>query len=222
VEPEPTRKPSPPLPPPTPTGPLADFPLELGYDAENLDDHSPVQVTARPGMGAFELCGVPTWDPHEGTTDVIGVEFRGEAEWFRGRTLVLYPTSLAAANAVDAARRALERCREEVVGDGYVAVNTIYDDIRLGDQSLVWTGTGGFRKHGQILFDTGLTVYHLVRVGRSVLASYEYGEGNGGPEVRPPAIDRATGADRPVVDRMADLPARLELLGERPTRRQLS
>ena len=49
---------------------------------------------------------------------------------------------------------------------------------------------------GEIMFDTGLTVYHLVRVGRAVLASYEYGEGNGGPDARPPAIDRATERER--------------------------
>ena len=42
------------------------------------------------------------WDPHAGTTDVIGVEWRGEAEWSRGRTLVLYPTAEAAVAAVAA------------------------------------------------------------------------------------------------------------------------
>ena len=185
---------------------LANFPLALGYAEENGDDHSPVTVTSKPGMGAVRYCALPAWDPRDGTSDLIGVEFRGEAEWSRGRTLVLYPTEADAATAVETARAVLVQCREEVVGDGYVAAHTVYDDVALGDQSLVWTDTGGFRQDGQILFDTGLTVYHLVRVGRAVLASYEYGEGNGGPEQRPPGIDRATDADRPVVDAMGALP----------------
>jgi hypothetical protein len=118
---------------------------------------------------------------------------------------VLYPTAVAAAVAVDTARRVLEHCQEEAVAHDYVAVHTIYDDVTWGDQSLMWTDTGGNREHGQIPFDTGLTVHHLVRVGRAVLGSYEYGEGNAGPEVRSPAIDRATEADQPVVDAMGDL-----------------
>jgi hypothetical protein len=184
---------------------LTDFPLALGYDDENGDDHSPVVVTSRPGMGRYKNCHETAWDPRQGTTDLIGVEFRGEAEWSRGRTLVLYETTAEAAEALDAARASLAACPEEEIGGGYVGVTTIYEDVRMGEQSVVWADTGGFRQDGEILFDTGLTVYHLVRVGRAVLASYEYGEGNGGPKVRPPAIDRATDADQPVVDAMGDL-----------------
>lgn len=206
--PTPTPTPASATSPAAPTGPLASFPLDLGYADENGDDHSPVVVTDQPGLHRFDLCGRVVWDPWAGTTNLIGAEFRGEAEWARGRTLVLYPTVLAATAAVEGARDTVEDCGEEVLGDDYdyVAVHTIYDDIRLGDQSLVWTATGGFRQHGQIQFDTGLTVYHLVRVGRAVLGSYEYGEGNGGgPEVRSPAIDLATHADQPVVDLMRSL-----------------
>jgi len=199
---QPTRTPGPAA---DPDVSLANFPLALGYAEENGDDHSPVTVTRKPGMGAVRYCALAAWDPRDGTSDLIGVEFRGEAEWSRGRTLALYPTEAAAATAVETARSVLEHCREEAVGDGYVGVHTIYDDVALGDQSLAWTDTGGFRQDGEILFDTGLTVYHLVRVGRAVLASYEYGEGNSGPEHRPPAIDRATDADRPVVDAMGEL-----------------
>jgi hypothetical protein len=208
--PSPTSTPSPtPTAAPTPaapTGPLAQFPLALGYDHENGDDHSPVAVTDQPGLGRVFYCDRPVWDPQAGTTDLIGVEFRGEAEWARGRTLVRYPTVQAATASLESARDTLVGCPEEAVGDGYFSAHTIYDDISLGGQSLVWTDTGGYRQDGEIRFDTGLTVYHLVRVGRAVLGSYEYGEGNGGgPGVRSPSIDRATDADRPVVDRMWDL-----------------
>ena len=55
-------------------------------------------------------------------------------------------------------------------------------------------------------FDTGLTVYHVVRVGRAVLMTYEYGEGNGS-DADPPVGPRSgpTKADPPVVDAMNDL-----------------
>lgn len=188
-----------------PAASLTGFPLALGYDDVNGDDHSPVVVTSKPGMGRYENCHETAWDPHRGTTDVIGVEFRGEAEWARGRTLVLYKTTMDASEALDAARASLAACPEEEVGGGYVGVTTIYGDVRMGEQSVVWADTGGFRQDGEIMFDTGLSVYHLVRVGRAVLASYEYGEGNAGPDARPPAIDRATDADQPVVDAMGGL-----------------
>jgi hypothetical protein len=193
---EPTRTPEPSLP---------EFPLAIGYDHENGDDHSPVVVTSKPGMGAYRSCDETAWDPHQGTTDLIGVHFRGEAEWARGRTLVLYPTTSDATRAVDTARASIAACPEQDFGDGYVGVTTIYDDVRMGEQSVVWADTSGFRQDGEILFGTGLTVYHLVRVGRAVLASYEYGEGNFGSDVPSPAIDRATEADLPVVDAMGGL-----------------
>ena len=131
------------MPSPAATGALEGFPLDIGYDEENGDDHSPVVVTGKPGMAAYKNCDETAWDPHQGTTDVIGVEFRGEAEWARARTLVLYPTAADATSAVDAARASITACPEEETGDDYVRVTTIYDDVRMGDQSVVWTETGG-------------------------------------------------------------------------------
>ena len=55
-----------------PDGPLAGFPLDLDYARENGDDHSPVVVTAEPGVGRIDLCRQVARDPHAGTTDVIG------------------------------------------------------------------------------------------------------------------------------------------------------
>ena len=48
---------------------------------------------------------------------MIGVEFRGEAEYFRGRTLVLYPDAGAATAAVTAARAAVAACPDEPDGE---------------------------------------------------------------------------------------------------------
>jgi hypothetical protein len=188
----------------TPEPSLAEFPLALGYEDENGDDHSPVEVTGRPATTAFELCGLPTWDPLAGTTDVLGVEFRGEAEWARGRTLVLYATEDDAEVAVTAVADALAGCPDEPDGQGYGTSHTP-SDIRTGDQSVVWADTYWFTSDGEKLHDTGLTVYDLVRVGRAVMLSYEYGEGNGSEQTRRSAIARATEADQPVVDAMGDL-----------------
>jgi len=144
------------------------------------------------------------WDPYAGTTDLIGVEFRGEAEWSLGRTLVLYPSEEAAANAVSSARDAVVGCPDEPAQDGYGTTHEVLD-IPLGDQSVVWTDTYWSASEGEHLHDTGLTVYHLVRVGQAVLASYEYGEGNGSEESRARAVAEATRADRDVVEAMRDL-----------------
>jgi hypothetical protein len=182
---------------------LAGFPLALGYDDENGDDHSPVVVTDRPATKAFEVCDGPVWDPHAGTTDVIGVEWRGEAEWSRGRTLVLYADEHSATEALSAAREALAACAMEPGQPGYGSAHTLLDQT-MGDQSVTWTDTYWYESEDERLFDTGLTVYHLVRVGRAVLMSYEYGEGNGSEESRASSIERATDLERPVVDRMRD------------------
>ena len=183
---------------------LDGFPLDLGYAEENGDDHSPVLVTETPAQTAFDLCGRQVWDPYGGTTDLIGVEFRGEAEWSLGRTLVLYPSEEAAADAVSSARDAVVGCPDEPAQDGYGTTHRVLD-IPLGDQSVVWTDTYWSASEGQHLHDTGLTVYHLVRVGQAVLASYEYGEGNGSEESRERAVAEATRADRDVVEAMRDL-----------------
>ncbi len=184
-----------------PPDPLAGFPLDLGYDDENGDDHSRVEVTDQPAQTAFDLCGRLVWDPLAGTTDLIGVEWRGEAEWSRGRTLVLYPSADDAVRAVLAAREAVAGCPDEPSEADYGSTHTVLD-VPLGDESVVWADTYWFVSDGEKLHDTGLTVHHLVRVGRAVLLAYEYGEGNGSDESRGDSIARATELERPVVRQM--------------------
>jgi hypothetical protein len=189
---------------PAPTGALDGFPLALGYDDRNGDDGSLVRVTTGAASAAFSLCGTPTWDPRAGATDVIGVEWRAEAEWARGRTLVLYPDTQTAAAAVSTARDAVSGCSEEPAEPGYGSTHTLLD-VALGDESVVWADTYWFSSDDEKLHGTGLTVYHLVRVGPAVLLAYEYGEGNGSEESRVDTIARATRLERPIVAAMGDL-----------------
>jgi hypothetical protein len=193
-----------PTPSPEDGDPLARFPLAVGYDKENGDDHSPVVVTDRPASKGFSLCDRPVWDPRAGTVDVIGVEWRGEAEWSRGRTLALYPDDQTATEAVRAARDAIAACPMEPGQPGNGTAHTLLDQA-MGDQSVRWADTYWFESERDRLFDTGLTVYDLVRVGRAVLLTYEYGEANGSEQTRRSALAVAERADAPVVKVMYDL-----------------
>jgi hypothetical protein len=203
---QPTAKPEPAKPSEKATpglqGPLATFPLGLGYAAENGDDHSPVVVTTEPATHGFGECGRKVWDPRADSTDVIGIEFRGEAEWFRGRTLVLFPSTEAASSAVDVARDVITSCPRDD-GDDYGWTEHTLINYFAGDQSVGWIDRWWTTELDG--FDTGLTVYHVVRVDRAVLFSYEYDEGNGSDESRDQSIADATVADRPMVARMRQL-----------------
>jgi hypothetical protein len=188
---------------PEPPRTLESFPLSLGYDATNGDDGSPVTVTDRPATTTFEECGHEVWDPGSGV-ETAGVEFRGEAEWYRGRTLVLHPTADAAATAVDASLAAIEACPRDRESDAGHTAHTLVD-YRVGEQSFGWIDR--YWSADANGFDTGLTVYHVVRVGRAVLLSYEYGEGNGTDDSRHRAIEEAATLDHAVVDAMVGLSA---------------
>lgn len=207
----PTKKATTPSPKPTVhtapevTGPLADLPLDLGYPDENGDDGSAVEITAKPATRRFGVCDRTVWDPQHGASDVIGVEFRGEAEYVRGRTLVRYPDADAATAAVAAAHDAIAACSDEPDAKGQGGTtHTLTDESVGGDQSLVWTDTYYSLNNGEKQHDTGLVVYVVARVGRAVLLAYEYGEGNGTPASREQAIARSTDAERALVDRMRD------------------
>ena len=188
-------------PAPTASDALEGFPLDLGYRDRN-EDGSRVEVTDRPGVDRFDLCGEPAWDPYADTLDLVGVEFEAP-EFFRGRTLVLYDSEDAAAAALQRARAAVAGCLQQRDEDGYGTDRTLLDDVRLGDESLVWIDR--FYTPETDSHDTGLVVHFFVRVGSALLASYEYGEGNGSDASRASAIEWATDATRPVVAAMAAL-----------------
>jgi hypothetical protein len=181
------------------------FPLDLGYPETNGDDGTAVEVKRKPASARFGVCGRTVWDPRHGPARVLGVEFRGEAEDVRGRTLVRYPGVGAAAAAVTAADHAISACPDEPDGQGQGTSHTVLDES-LGEQSVAWTDTFYTVRDGEEQHDTGLVVYVLTRVGRTVLLAYEYGEGNGSPSTRSAAVDRATRASEALVERMQRLP----------------
>jgi hypothetical protein len=182
--------------------PLADFPLAIGLPGENEDDHSPVVVTGEPATHAFSECGHRVWDPQEGTTDVIGVDWSAEAEWSRGRTLVLFASTEAARAAVDRAQDVITNCPRDD-GDDHGWTEHTGIDYYTGDSSYGWIDRYWTAELGG--FDTGLTIYHVAQVGRAVLLTYEYDEGNGDQQTLLAAFAHAAEEDQPVVDRMAEL-----------------
>jgi hypothetical protein len=201
-EPEPGPSPSP-TETAASTEPLAGFPLTLGYPETNGSDGSLVEVTDKPGVGAIPICGEVAWDPAVDTSDLIGAEYVGEAEDFRGRTLVLYASDEAAATAVEAMTTAVEACPEEQSDDesGGASLYEIIDSD-LGDESVAWTT---IYRDPQGLTGTGLTVNHMVRVGSALFVAYEYGEGAGSPESMDAAIQHATEQAEAIVEEMSAL-----------------
>jgi hypothetical protein len=156
-----------------------------------------------PGVGLINLCDRIAWDPYAGITDMIGTEYAGPED-FRGRTLGIYKTEAAAAAALDNAARVLEACPEEA-SDAESGASSVYTRFEMdeGDESLGWTQR--YRLPDGSSFDAGLTVYHLVRVGKAVYASYQYGEAGGSDESIRLAILAATAAASPIVEEMGGL-----------------
>jgi len=188
--------------PPPASAALADFPLDLGYPETN-DDGSPVEVTGKPGLGIVELCGDVAWDPGAGTTDVIGVEM-SIPEDYRGRTLAIYESEDAADAAVEKAGAAVGACRKEESPDesGGSRIHGIWENGGLGDKGVVWTTTYRGPNDEEYI---GRTVYHLVRVGNAVYASYESNEGGSSNEALAEAVQSAIEAARPIVEAMRKL-----------------
>jgi hypothetical protein len=160
------------------TRPLDDFPLARGYPDTNGDDGSPVVVTDESGVGPLTFCDRPGWslDVPVAPADLVGATYTGEAEDFRGRTLVRYDDEGLAAKALATLRDAVEVCPEEAVG-GTAQVYT-GTSRPAGDDA--FTITHRYRaEHG---YDTGLEVIDVVRVGDLLLLTSEYGEGGGSEE----------------------------------------
>ncbi|WP_134764698.1 hypothetical protein [Nocardioides sp. 1609] len=173
-----------------------DFPLAAALPATNGDDGTPVRVTARPGTDGVELCEDEAWT-RDGTVDVAGVTYAGEAEDFRGRTLALYADEAAATAALDHARAAFAACPDATVG----GTDQVYEEIDRGPGSSTYTHR--YRYGGA--FDPGLEVIEVVQVGPALyLASY-YGEGGTSPESIASSVDEARTSSRPVLEAMADL-----------------
>jgi hypothetical protein len=142
------------------------------------------------------------WDPYGGSTARIGVEYGG-GEDFRGRTLAIFRYEDDAVQAMTAARGAVEACPEEA-SDAESGATSVYEtfDVGLGDQSLGWTQR--YHQPDAGAYDTGLTVYHLVRVGPAIYASFEYSEAGESDGSLGRAVTHATDQARPIVEAMRD------------------
>jgi hypothetical protein len=210
--PTPSASPAPnPDPSPT-TGPSADvggpwltsiparFPLAAGYPETNGDGTS-VKVNRVGGSLPLQLCG------SEVATDA-GLRDAAQAAYSapedsRSRDLVLYQGSEAAAQALATVRTSVAGCAEETVGaTDQVREEYPYD---AGDESFAWTER--YRTDGAI--GTGLTDYHVVRVGNALLLVTTYdGTARSGDSAA--QVGRAEARDAaPVVQAM-------QLFAERP------
>jgi len=157
-------------PDPPPAGSLADqFPLALGLPETN-EDGSPVRVRIGT-QDDLVLCGQTAWTG-AGAMDLATASF-AQPEDHRGRTLLLYPTVSRATDALSVARGALAACPSEELG-GTEQVFTPLTGESSGADQVAFILT--YRTDGR--FDTGLTVYRLVRVGAALLFTVDYGEAN--------------------------------------------
>lgn len=179
----------------------AGFPLTKGYPATNGNDGSP--VTAVPGrrtVTPFELCGTPVWT-YDGTVDLLGASYTGEAEDFRARALVLYPSDDAATETLDELTAAVAACPEESTDDGGTV--SVYErhDADAGGQDGELVFTQRYRMQGTG-FSTGLMAYAVSQVGNALLFSLESNEGGGTDDSVRISLDHLTSQSRDVAEEM--------------------
>jgi hypothetical protein len=158
---------------PSPVSPTIpdDFPLAAGLPATN-EDGTPVEVTSAPGVEGVELCG-ETALSYPGAADVAGTTFSAPED-HRTRTLFLFADPAEASTALSRARGAFSACPVDKIG----GTDQVYEPAvyRAGDEAAAFTQS--YRTGGR--FDTGLTVYLLVRVGNALLVTTDYAEAGGG------------------------------------------
>ena len=129
---------------PTPTPPLARCQASRWTSATTRRTATTARrcvVTAEPATRAFRSAG-GRCGTRRPAVDVIGVEFRGEAEWFRGRTLVLYPSTRPRA-ARSTPRATRSRAAHGDTGRPRVGTEHTLVDYVAGDQSIGWIDTTG-------------------------------------------------------------------------------
>ena len=185
-------------PSPSPTVPATqlsipeDFPLAASYPETN-EDGTPVRVTGRPGVGGVTLCG-ETILTSSGAAAVAGTKVVNPED-FRARTLLLFEDQADALAVVQQAEQAVNACPTFDLSS-FTPV-----EVPLGDESFGFDQRYESEQGG---FDLGLQGYQAVQVGRAVLISTAYGEGNGSPESRTAFSQRLTDDAREVVDAMTD------------------
>lgn len=183
-----------------PAGPVvteipADFPLAAGYPPENGDDGSPVEMTDEPGVPTIQACEAPVWSADDvDATDVAGAGYTGEAEDFRGRTLVLYSSvERAEANLTDQIVAGVEACPN----DGGPSGSEWTVQGTEGDTTII---TKQYLSDGRP--NPGLEVYLVTRVANALLVDWNYGEGGASDASRQAVIDFALDQQADVVTAM--------------------
>ena len=183
---------------PPPTLPY-DLDLAVGYPRSD-GDGTLHKTSTKPGVDTLELCkGQVAFDPHSATAeDVMGASYSGPED-SRARTLVTYPDAHAAADAFHASEVAEQACEARTKGWD-IAIDTI--PYTAGQDS---NGIRVRYRNESGGFDTGLTLYHVVRYRQLLLVTMEYGEGNGSPQTRDLVTMQFERADQPVVDALPGL-----------------
>ena len=183
----------------TPPPPF-DIDLAAGYPASDGDGKLH-PISSKPGVDTFELCHRVAFDPHTATTgSVEGASYSGPED-ARARTLVEYADAGTSAAAFQQLHDAVLGCPVEGMSGTDVVTDLI--PYEAGQESFGIRVR--YRNPDVGGFDTGLTLYHVVRYRQLLLVTMDYGEGNGSPETRDQATRAFERADQPVVDQLPGL-----------------
>lgn len=181
-----------------------DFRIAIGLDA--LDGPARQMHTGEDvGVADVELCGVPWWERDDGTTRVGAFALDAESSAVQRRTVALFPASTDAQALLAKARRALEDCPlDRISSEDYASSNEIQPRVLsgAGDESLVFIGRGGPADGDQVLYDTGLGVYAMVRVGNALAVVEDTGEGGGSASTIASSLRQVEAATLPLVREM--------------------
>lgn len=166
----------------------SDFPLLEGWPDSNGAELEPGWGRQGPSadLGYAELefgaCGEPL--PLPPVTGRLQAAYL-DAEDFRGRQLLSFAGAEEAVAFVGEVAEFYSSCPEEVQGDS-VSIYTVVP-TQVGGQSLAIGRTSTI--NGEPSFP--LIVVQVVRLGRSVLLDYTYGEGTGGSDPAAAIRERA-------------------------------
>ena len=148
----------------TPTPIPDDFPLALRIAENESDGEQPVPGPDAEGVSKVSACGERLWPLAPARVEArLGVQATGP-EYVDARELVSMRGARVAVRAVARIRAALAGCTRPVRG-------------------AVWTVHPAFTGYDSVTFTLsytrglGLSVFHVIRVGKGVLITHAYGEG---------------------------------------------
>ncbi len=191
--PEPEPAPAPTTASPAPTTIPDGVPLDAGLPKTNLDG-APVEVTSSPGVDPLALCGTRLFNTGA-ALDAAGAFYNG-GEDYRGRTLLLFASQDEASAILRGVRDAVTACPSSNDDIGTLLAEPV--GSTLGAESVALLTQ--YENEGPL---TGPTVYHLVRIGTSVLITSQAGEASNTREGLAAYADSAATAAEEVLDAIA-------------------